>query len=115
MADCNGELFEFNVFAATLGWSRRHEFIYSRTRTTDDLIRCMYLTVLRLGGAPAEWVTDNMSALVVVQGAGGSGWSGRSSSPATRGSRSSCVIWQHFFGQGYERIRPASLNPAGVM
>ena len=25
------------------------------------------------------------------------------------------VIWQHFFGQGYERIRPASLNPAGVM
>ena len=68
MADCNGELFEFNVFAATLGWSRRHVFIYSRTRTTDDLIRCMYLTVLRLGGAPAEWVTDNMSALVVVQG-----------------------------------------------
>lgn len=25
------------------------------------------------------------------------------------------LIWQHFFGQGYERIRPASLNPAGVM
>ena len=25
------------------------------------------------------------------------------------------MIWQHFFGQGYERIRPASLNPAGVM
>lgn len=25
------------------------------------------------------------------------------------------LIWQHFFGQSYERIRPASLNPAGVM
>ena len=25
------------------------------------------------------------------------------------------LIWQHIFGQGYERIRPASLNPAGVM
>lgn len=25
------------------------------------------------------------------------------------------LIWQHFFGQIYERIRPASLNPAGAM
>ena len=25
------------------------------------------------------------------------------------------MIWQHLFGQNYERIRPASLNPAGVM
>lgn len=68
MADRNGELFEFNVFAATLCWSRRHIFIYSPRRGTDDLIRCMYLTVARLGGVPAEWLTDNMSALVVVQG-----------------------------------------------
>lgn len=68
MADRNGEVFEFNVFSATLAWSRRHIFIYSRTRTTDDLVRCMFLTVLRLGGIPAEWVTDNMSALVVLQG-----------------------------------------------
>ena len=30
-------------------------------------------------------------------------------------NREAYVIWQHFFGQGYERIRPASLNPAGVM
>ena len=68
MADRNGELFEFNVFAATLCWSRRHIFIYSPRRGTDDLIRCMYLTIARLGGVPAEWLTDNMSALVVVQG-----------------------------------------------
>ena len=25
------------------------------------------------------------------------------------------LIWQHFFRQNYERIRPASLNPTGVM
>lgn len=25
------------------------------------------------------------------------------------------VMWQHLFGQIYERIRPASLNPTGVM
>lgn len=41
MANRDGELFEFNVFAATLGHSRRHIFIRSRTRTTDDLVRCM--------------------------------------------------------------------------
>ena len=67
LADRNGEVFEFNVFAATLSWSRRHIFIYSRTKGADDLVRCMYLTIARLGGVPAEWLTDNMSALVVVQ------------------------------------------------
>lgn len=67
MADRDGVLYEFNVFSATLGFSRRHVFIYSRTRTTDDLIRCMYMTIAKLGGIPAEWVTDNMSALVTVQ------------------------------------------------
>ena len=25
------------------------------------------------------------------------------------------LMWQHLFGQIYERIRPASLNPTGVM
>lgn len=25
------------------------------------------------------------------------------------------LIWQHLFGQGYVRTRPASLNPTGVM
>lgn len=68
MADRDGEVFEFNVFSATLCWSRRHVFVYSRTRTADDLVRCMYLTIARLGGVPAQWVTDNMSALVVVRG-----------------------------------------------
>ena len=68
MANRDGELFEFNVFAATLGHSRRHIFIRSGARTTDDLVRCMYATIARLGGVPREWVTDNMSALVTVKG-----------------------------------------------
>lgn len=68
IADRNGEIFEFNVFAATLSWSRRHIFIYSRTKTTDDLVRCMFMTVVKLGGVPAEWLTDNMPALVVMHG-----------------------------------------------
>lgn len=67
MADRDGVLHEFNVFSATLGFSRRHVFIYSRTRTTDDLVRCMYMTIVKLGGIPSEWITDNMSALVTVQ------------------------------------------------
>ena len=54
MANRDGELFEFNVFAATLGHSRRHVFIRSRTRTADDLVRCMYATIARLGGVPRE-------------------------------------------------------------
>ena len=68
LADRSGEVFGFNVFAATLSWSRRHVFVYSRTRTTDDLLRCMYVTICRLGGVASEWLTDNMSALVVVSG-----------------------------------------------
>ena len=68
MANRDGEAFEFNVFAATLGYSRRHVYIRSDTRTADDLVRCMHLTIRRLGGVPREWVTDNMSALVSVRG-----------------------------------------------
>lgn len=66
LADAGGEVFEFNVFAAVLCWSRRRVFVYSRGKGTDDLIRCMYATIARLGGVPLEWLTDNMSALVAV-------------------------------------------------
>lgn len=68
MANRDGELFEFNVFAATLGYSRRHIYARSGSRTTDDLLRCMLAVILRLGGTPREWVTDNMSALVTLSG-----------------------------------------------
>ncbi|MCI7774494.1 MAG: IS21 family transposase [Enorma sp.] len=64
MVDANGEAFEFSVFTATLGYSRAHRFIYSRTRTEDDLLACLLATFVRFGGVPEEAVTDNMGALV---------------------------------------------------
>ena len=55
MADADGEVFEFNVFSATLGYSRLHRFVYSRTRTEDDVMACL-LAVMAANGAPrARW------------------------------------------------------------
>ncbi len=68
MVDVNGEVFEFNVFSAVLGFSRSHRFIYSRTRTEDDLLACLLATFTRFGGMPEEAVTDNMGALVTFSG-----------------------------------------------
>lgn len=68
MVDANGEIFEFNVFSATLGYSRLHKFTYSATRSTDDLLACLLSTFRFLGGVPQECLTDNMSALVVMSG-----------------------------------------------
>ena len=68
MVDANGEAFEFNVFTAVLGYSRAHRFVYSRTRTEDDLLACLLATFVRFGGIPEEAVTDNMAALVSFAG-----------------------------------------------
>lgn len=68
LVDANGEVFEFSVFSAVLGWSRAHRFVYSRTRTEDDLLACLLATFTRFGGIPEEAVTDNMSALVTFSG-----------------------------------------------
>ncbi len=68
MVDVNGEVFEFNVFSAVLGYSRAHRFIYSRTRTEDDLLACLLATFVRFGGVPEEAITDNMGALVTLSG-----------------------------------------------
>ena len=68
MVDVNGEVFDFNVFSALLGYSRSHRFVYSRTRTEDDLLACLLATFVRFGGVPEEAVTDNMAALVTFSG-----------------------------------------------
>ena len=62
-----GEVFKFNVFGATLGYSREHVFIYSKTRTTEDFLRCMIDTFNRIGGLPQTIKTDNMSAVVSIK------------------------------------------------
>lgn len=68
LVDVNGEVFEFNVFSAVLGYSRAHRFVYSRTRTEDDLLACLLATFTRFGGVPEEAVADNMSAPVAFSG-----------------------------------------------
>ena len=44
MISKNGELFEFNVFSATLGYSQLHDFVYSKTKTREDVERCLMTT-----------------------------------------------------------------------
>lgn len=43
LVDSEGEVFEFSVFTATLGYSRKHRFIPVRSRTLDDLLSCLLL------------------------------------------------------------------------
>ncbi len=68
MVSRHGEAFEFNVFTATLGFSRLHKFVYSPGRGTDELLACWLATIRSLGGVPGEWVSDNMAALVTCSG-----------------------------------------------
>jgi transposase len=64
----SGEVHTFNIFSATLGYSREHIFLYSPTRTTDDFIRCTIETFRRLGGCTKTLLTDNMPAVVTFKG-----------------------------------------------
>lgn len=63
MHDRSGAEYRFNVYTSTLGYSRRHFYARSLTRTRDDLLRCMADNIWFLGGVPSQWVTDNMSAV----------------------------------------------------
>ena len=64
MISKNGELFEFNIFSATLGASRLHIFVYSKNKTRIDVQRCLVKTFEYIGGVPQELLTDNMSSIV---------------------------------------------------
>lgn len=58
------ELFEFNVFSATLSASRLHFFIYSKTKTREDVQRCLVETFKFIRGVTKNILTDNMSCIV---------------------------------------------------
>ena len=64
----NGEIIKFNLFAATLGASRLHYFIYSESRTREDFIRCLIETFNHIGGKTLEVLTDNMTTIVEYVG-----------------------------------------------
>ena len=68
MHDVDGVLYEFNVFSATLGYSRLHRYRYSVAKTTDDLLGCMLSVMVANGGTTDKCMTDNMSALVIISG-----------------------------------------------
>ena len=66
MTSKHGEVFEFNIYSATLGYSRLHTFIYSKNKTTEDFIRCTIDTLNSIGGSVRNITTDNMTAVVSI-------------------------------------------------
>ena len=64
----HGEVIKFNLFAATLGYSRLHYFVYSESQTEESFIRCLLDTIYHIGGVPKEILTDNMSSIVDIRG-----------------------------------------------
>lgn len=66
MVSRNGEIFKFNLFAATLGYSRLHYFVYSESRTKESFIRCYLDTLYHIGGVPKESLTDNMKSIINI-------------------------------------------------
>lgn len=67
MSLSTGERVSFNLFSATLGYSRLHYFELTETRTEGAFKRCLCHCLRFIGGAPREALTDNMSALVSIQ------------------------------------------------
>lgn len=68
MISKNGEIFEFNIFSTTLGFSRLHNFVYSKTKTREDVERCLMTTFKYINGVPKNMLTDNMRAVVDING-----------------------------------------------
>lgn len=64
MVSKHGEIFDFNIFSTTLGYSRMHKFTYSKTKTREDVFRCLIETFKYYGGVPEALLTDNMSSIV---------------------------------------------------
>lgn len=62
----HGEVIQFHLMTSTLGYSRQHVFIYTKTKTTEDFLRCMIDTLQYLGGVPQHILTDNMAAVVSI-------------------------------------------------
>lgn len=68
MISKQGEIFEFNIFSATLGYSRLHNFVYSKTKTREDVERCLMTTFKFINGVPKIMLTDNMKSVVDIIG-----------------------------------------------
>ena len=62
-----GEIIKFNLFSATLGYSRFHYFEYSEFKSESDFKRCLIHFFKKIGGTTKEVLTDNMSAIVNIK------------------------------------------------
>lgn len=62
----HGDVIKFHLLTCTLGYSRLHSFVYSETRTSEDLIRCLIETLRLLGGVPQKILTDNMPSVISI-------------------------------------------------
>lgn len=68
LSTIDGEIIEFNLFSATLGYSRLHYFEYSEFKGESDFKRCLIHFFNKIGGLTKEVLTDNMPALVTANG-----------------------------------------------
>ena len=64
MINRDGKEFVFNVFSSELSYSRMHYFMYSITKTREDVIRCLIKSFEYFGGTTESVLTDNMSSIV---------------------------------------------------
>lgn len=64
MINRNGEEFNFNVFSAELSYSRMHYFLYSITKTKEDVMKCLIKSFEYFNGTTQGILTDNMSSIV---------------------------------------------------
>ena len=67
IATIEGEIIKFNLFSATLGYSRFHYFEYSEFKSESDFKRCLIHFFKKIGGTTKEILTDNMSAIVNIK------------------------------------------------
>ncbi len=66
----DGEIITFNLFSATLGYSRFHSFEYSEFKGEADFKRCLVHFFKKVGGVTKDVLTDNMSAIVSIADGG---------------------------------------------
>ncbi len=64
IANCNGEIFTFQVFDYKLGYSRYPIFTYKLYKTRQDVFDCLIASFKATGGVPREILFDNMSSVV---------------------------------------------------
>ena len=64
MISRQGEIFDFHILTSVLGYSRKHVFEYTKSKSRSEVKRCLTNTFTELGGVPMTCLTDNMSSIV---------------------------------------------------